>query len=80
MIAESITEPAFNLSNQIKIKIHSFEYISIACGECTIISITAQLAVYFRACDIESNIFKELLGIILILLQERVYLFLFVNP
>jgi len=63
-VAERITELACNLSNQIKIKIPTFEYFSIACDESTDIGGTAQLAVFFRACDMEFNIFEELLEII----------------
>ncbi|XP_008178225.1 general transcription factor II-I repeat domain-containing protein 2B-like [Acyrthosiphon pisum] len=63
-VAERITELACNLNNQIKIKIPTFEYFSIACDESTDIGGTAQLAVFFRACDMEFNIFEELLEII----------------
>jgi hypothetical protein len=62
-VAERITELACNLSDQIKIKIPSFEYFSIACDESTDIGGTAQLAVFFRACNTELNIYEELLEI-----------------
>lgn len=52
------------MSNQIKIKIPTFEYFSIASDESTHIGGTAQLAVFFRACDMEFNIFEELLEIL----------------
>jgi hypothetical protein len=62
-VAERITELACNLSDQIKIKIPSFEYFSIAFDESTDIGGTAQLAVFIRACDMELNIYEELLEI-----------------
>lgn len=55
------------MSDQIKIKIPSFEYFSIACDESTDIGGTAQLAVFFRACDMEFNVFEELLEVISIM-------------
>jgi hypothetical protein len=46
------------LSDQIKIKISSFEYFSIACDEK--VPITAQLAMFFCASLMEINFFEEL--------------------
>lgn len=42
MISERITDLACNLNNQIKIKIPSFDFFSIACDESTDIGGTAQ--------------------------------------
>ncbi|XP_025410856.1 general transcription factor II-I repeat domain-containing protein 2-like [Sipha flava] len=49
---------AYSLSDQIKIKISSFEYFSIACDEK--VPITAQLAMFFCASLMEINFFEEL--------------------
>lgn len=63
-VAERVTDLADNLSIQIKAKSPTFEAFSIACDESTDIGGVAQLAVFFRACDTEFNIFEELLELV----------------
>ncbi|UYV63806.1 hypothetical protein LAZ67_2005727 [Cordylochernes scorpioides] len=55
---------ARNLNDQIKEKSSCFEAFSIACDESTDIGGIAQLAIFFRACDTDFNIFEELLELV----------------
>lgn len=56
-IVQKINELAYNLKNQTKIKISSFGFFSIVCCKSTDVGGTAQLTMFFRACDVEFNIF-----------------------
>ncbi|UYV85000.1 hypothetical protein LAZ67_X004213 [Cordylochernes scorpioides] len=63
-VVERVTDMARNLNDQIKEKSSCFEAFSIACDESTDIGGVAQLAVFFRACDTDFNIFEELLELV----------------
>ncbi|UYV71072.1 hypothetical protein LAZ67_8001602 [Cordylochernes scorpioides] len=63
-VVERVTDMARNLNDQIKEKSSCFEAFSIAFDESTDIGCVAQLAVFFRACDTDFNIFEELLELI----------------
>ncbi|UYV60489.1 hypothetical protein LAZ67_1001308 [Cordylochernes scorpioides] len=63
-VVEIVTDMARNLNDQIKEKSSCFEAFSIACDESTEIGGVAQLAVFFRACDTDFNIFEELLELV----------------
>ncbi|UYV70538.1 hypothetical protein LAZ67_7003442, partial [Cordylochernes scorpioides] len=63
-VVERVTDMARNLNDQIKEKSSCFEAFSIACDESTDIGGVAQLAVFFRACDMDFNIFEELLELV----------------
>ncbi|UYV65514.1 hypothetical protein LAZ67_3004575 [Cordylochernes scorpioides] len=79
-VVERVTDMARNLNDQIKEKSFCFEAFSIACDESTDIGGVAQLAVFFRACDTDFNIFEELLELVpmhVALIQEKIYLIAF---
>ncbi|UYV64814.1 hypothetical protein LAZ67_3002058, partial [Cordylochernes scorpioides] len=63
-VVERVTDMARNLNDQIKEKSSCFEAFSIACDESTDIGGVAQLVVFFRACDMDLNIFEELLELV----------------
>ncbi|XP_055377146.1 general transcription factor II-I repeat domain-containing protein 2-like [Condylostylus longicornis] len=63
-VVERVTDMARNLNDQIKEKSSCFKAFSIACDESTDIGGVAQLAVFFRACDTDFNIFEELLELV----------------
>ncbi|XP_029654859.1 general transcription factor II-I repeat domain-containing protein 2-like [Octopus sinensis] len=63
-VAEHINEMALNLKHQLKSDLLKFEYFSIAIDETVDIVGIAQLAIFFRACDSDFNIYEEFLELV----------------